>query len=119
MRLVAFANSAVFIAVACFVPVGLAGCAGESRNHQVATITPVALDETTTPLPAAQEPEDTGDVMRRRIYSTLISTAVLTFCTLLLLGAYVSLRDPLRRRWIEMRMRELRRRERRSRHKRP
>jgi hypothetical protein len=118
LRLVAFVCSAAFIVVAFFVPVGSAGWAGENRNHQVATTTPVALHEPSTPLPAAQESGDTGDVIRQRIYSTLAAAAVLTVCSLLLLGAYVSLRDPLRRHWTEIRMREQRRQERRSRHRR-
>ncbi len=89
----------------------------ESRDLQATTATPLASAETIAPLTLAQESGDTGDNIRQRFYSTLAAAAILTACSLLLLGAYVTFRDPLRMRWTEMRMRELRRRERRSRHR--
>ena len=57
----------------------------------------------------------TGSVIRRRVYLALAAGTVIAACLLLLLWAYVTLRDPVQRHRASMRMRQLRREERRSR----
>jgi hypothetical protein len=103
------------LATTCLVAPVFAGWDPDSHIPQSATITPAASKDPTTPVPAQQESGETGDAIRRRILTTLAIAALLTTCALLLLWAYVSLCDPLRRQWTEMRMREQRRHERRNR----
>ncbi len=62
-----------------------------------------------------QPSEDTGDIIRRRVFTTIAIAAAVTACLLLLLWAYVTLADPLRRRRAAMKIRQMRREERRSR----
>jgi hypothetical protein len=57
----------------------------------------------------------TGSVIRRRVFSALAAGAVIAACLLLLLWAYVTLRDPFRRHRASVRMRQMRRDERRNR----
>ena len=120
-RFLGFASLVTILVTVCLVAPGWAGRDTESHDPQSATTTPSASNEPNTPLPVPVEQEAgaTGEVIRRRILSTLSITVLLTTALLLLLWAYVSLRDPLQRRWNEVHLREQRRRERRSRHKRP
>ena len=62
-----------------------------------------------------QASEDTGDIIRKRVFTAILTAAAITAGLLLLLWAYVTLGDPFRRRRAAMRIRQERREERKSR----
>jgi hypothetical protein len=63
----------------------------------------------------AQQPNETGDIIRQRVIRTAIAGSAVAAGLLLLLWVYTSLRDPIQRHRASMRIRQLRREERKDR----
>lgn len=109
---------------------------GETANAEQRPTHEISRQQTATPTPEAAatgqhsqgsaDPSsleslsvaETGSVIRGRVFAALAAGAVIAACLLLLLWAYVTLRDPVRRHRASIRMRQLRREERRNRRRR-
>lgn len=75
-------------------------------------------DADANPMPVSsgtRQGDDTGDTIRQRVFGTAIAGAAIAAGTLLLLWAYVTLRDPIGKYRASMRIWQQRREERRDR----